>query len=570
MPRSTGAERSGIESDLVGLDSRPRPASTRERIIQGLKQSAPFSSLQRRIIVFNLLGLALLVLGVLYLNQFRSGLIQQRAEALLTQAEMIAVTIAETAAIGPDDSAYDPVRANIVLNRLAQPTGLRARLYDSRLRLTGDTRNIGISGGPVERIPLDPPAPEGESNLMADLQTAYNRIAALLGEGKPVYSEVPTLGISRDPEVREAARGRIGQAVRVNAQDELIVSVAVPVRRFKRVLGVLVLSTEGGAINEIVSDERKMILQVFILASLVSVGLSVLLANTIARPIRRLAEAAEGEGTSAARPLSPDRVEIPDMTRRSDEIGELSAALIRMTKALYGRIEAIESFASDVAHEIKNPLTSLRSAVETMQYAKTPEQRQRLLDVIQNDVSRMDRLVTDISNASRLDAELVREKMRSFDLAALIRMLVSVTEHQGEARQISVDARLPEGGLTALGLEGRIAQVITNLLDNALSFSPDGGRITVEGKRVDGRVRVSVADQGPGVPPDSINTVFQRFYSERPEREAFGDHSGLGLSIAHQIVEAHGGSIWVENIPDTANLRGGAPLGARFVIELPA
>jgi two-component system sensor histidine kinase ChvG len=281
-----------------------------------------------------------------------------------------------------------------------------------------------------------------------------------------------------------------------------------------------------------------------------------------------LAKAAQSEGANAARPVNPDKPDIPDLTHRTDEIGELSDALIRMTSALYTRIGAIESFAADVAHEIKNPLTSLRSAVETMHYAKTPEQRQKLLDVIQNDVKRMDRLVTDISNASRLDAELVRERMEELNLGELIEMLAGVTEAQGAENNVSVVTNLPQGSFTAHGLEGRLAQVVTNLLGNALSFAPKGSTITVTGEKLKGgRIRVTVEDQGPGIPPDNLQSIFERFYSVRPDTEDFGNHSGLGLSISRQIIEAHGGQIWAENIIDPTNPE--FPKGARFRFELP-
>jgi two-component system sensor histidine kinase ChvG len=550
-----GRDNFGIGPELVGLDDRPRPASMRARIVQGLRQSTPFSSLQRRIIFFNLAGLFVLVLGILYLNQFRSGLIEQRIDALRTQAEIIALTIAETARQGGGAPAYDPVRANVVLERLTRPTGLRARLYDSRLRLTGDTRSLAADGAGAESA--------------AESPGTYEQLAAIFREGVPAERETGAGGISRDIEVREAAAGSARSVVRLNAQNQLIVSVAVPLRHREDLLGALVLSTEGGDIDRVVRSERVVIFQVFLIAALVSMALSILLANTIAQPIRRLAAAADSQGSSAARPLAPERVDIPDMTRRSDEIGELSGALRRMTDALYARIDAIESFAADVAHEIKNPLTSLRSAVETMQYARTPEQRQRLLDVISHDVGRMDRLVTDISNASRLDAELVREKMAPFDIVRLVEMLAGVTRAQGEARGVSVEARLPQGRVAVRGLEGRIAQVVTNLLDNALSFSPEGGRITVSVEPRPGAVRVSVADQGPGVPAENIRSVFERFYTERPDAEGFGNHSGLGLSISHQIVEAHGGRIWVENIHPEGGGPDGERLGARFVFDLP-
>lgn len=541
------------------------------QIVRALRKSAPFSSLQRRIIFFNLIGLAILVIGVMYLNQFRSGLIELRVQALRTQGEIIAITIAESSSIGPGRADYDPVRANLVLNRLSQPTGVRARLYDRQLRLTGDTRSLAPSGAPIEVTALAPPGQEISGGLLHRLEVAYKDFIELFRDEPLLYAEVPTAGISRDREVGEAAQGNISHAVRINSQGELIVSVAMPVRRFKAVLGVLVLSTQGEDINAIVQNERIVILQVFIIATLVSVALSVLLANTIANPIRRLAEAADPTGTSGARPLNPDRIEMPDLTDRTDEIGDLSAALIRMTHALYRRIEAIEAFAADVAHEIKNPLTSLRSAVETMDFANTPHQKQQLLDVIQKDVQRLDRLVTDISNASRLDAELVRERMVAFDLGALIAALAEMMRDQGKDRNVQVVTNLPTGALIACGLEGRIAQVITNLLDNALSFAPDGSTITVTGAPLqEGTVRVMIEDQGPGIPKDNLGSIFERFYSERPSAEAFGNHSGLGLSISKQIIDAHDGRIWAENI-HSGTVRGDSRAeGARFVVELPA
>jgi two-component system sensor histidine kinase ChvG len=557
----------------IDLASHPLPASIWLRVwlrfVRGLRRSAPFSSLQRRIIFFNLIGLAILVIGVMYLNQFRSGLIELRVQALRTQGEIIAITIAESSAIGPGRPDYDPVRANVVLNRLSQPTGVRARLYDRQLRLTGDTRNLAPSGAPIEVMPLAPPGQETSSGLLHRLEVAYKDFIELFRAEPLLYAEVQTAGISRDYEVREAAQGNISHAVRINSQGELIVSVAMPVRRFKAVLGVLVLSTQGEDVNAIVQNERIVILQVFVIATLVSVALSVLLANTIANPIRRLAEAADPAGTSGARPLNPDRIEMPDMTDRTDEIGDLSAALIRMTHALYGRIEAIEAFAADVAHEIKNPLTSLRSAVETMDFAKTPVQKQQLLDVIQKDVQRLDRLVTDISNASRLDAELVRERMVAFDFGALIMALTEMMRDQGRDRNVQIVTNLPEQTLIARGLEGRIAQVITNLLGNALSFAPDGSTITVTGELLrDGMVRVMIEDQGPGIPEDNLGSIFERFYSERPSAEVFGNHSGLGLSISKQIIDVHDGRIWVENIHSRNARHGSQVEGARFVVEL--
>ena len=541
----------------------------RQRVLMGLRQSAPFSSLQRRIIFFNLLGLAVLVFGVLYLNQFRTSLIEQRVIAMRTIAEVIAITIAESASDSEDPLALDAEKANVVVNRLARPLGFRARLYDNRLRPVGDTRQATMGGGPVKVSPLPEPGESPRVGLFEKLEGAYDDLVDRLQSRPAIYTEVPDASITRDYEVREAVNGRIASAIRVNSADELILSVAVPVRRFLAVQGVLVLSTEGDSINRAVQRERIIILQVFVVAAAVSVLLSIILANTIARPIRRLAEAADPGRHQNATPLVSGRVEIPDMTHRIDEIGDLSSSLLRLTEDLYHRIEAIESFAADVAHEIKNPLTSLRSAVETMDYAKTDEQRQKLLAVIQNDVSRLDRLVTDISNASRLDAELVRERMAPVDLGEVISAMTGITASQGKERRVAVITRLPEQPMTVRGLETRLAQVITNLLDNALSFAPEETTITVEGRHLpDDNIRFTVSDQGPGIPEENLDSVFERFYSERPS-ERFGNHSGLGLSICRQIVEAHGGRIWAENIREAGAARDARPQGARFIVELP-
>lgn len=560
----------GNDSGPVGLDDRPRPASSRARIVKGLKQSAPFSSLQRRIIFFNLMGLALLVAGMTYLSNDKRNLIDVYVDSLRKQGEIIAIGIAETAAIEFDGKpAYDPLTSATVLQRLAQPTGVRIRLYDRGQRLTADTYNLSPSGPPIEVIQLSPPVKRNRfTDIIDRFEDLYDTTVAFFSDQTELYVEVPTAGISRDEEVLRAARGEIAHRVRVNSQGEVVVSVAMPITRLKAIMGVLQLSTVGGDIERFVEDERKAVMEVFFLAAIVSVLLSILLANMIASPIRMLAKAAQSEGASAARPVNPDKPEIPDLTHRTDEIGELSDALIRMTTALYTRIDAIESFAADVAHEIKNPLTSLRSAVETMHYAKTPEQRQKLLDVIQNDVKRMDRLVTDISNASRLDAELVRDRMEVLDLGELITLMAGVTEAQGAPNDVQVVTNLPQGDFVTHGLEGRLAQVVTNLLGNALSFSPNGSTISVTGETLKGgRIRVTVEDEGPGIPPDNLQSIFERFYSERPDTEAFGNHSGLGLSISRQIIEAHGGQIWAENIADPSDPE--QPKGARFCFELP-
>jgi two-component system sensor histidine kinase ChvG len=383
--------------------------------------------------------------------------------------------------------------------------------------------------------------------------------------------------VARDAEIYAALDGSTTTAVRANSDGSLIVSVAIPVQRFKAVLGVLVVSTEGGDIDAVVRAERIAILRVALVATLVSLALSMLLASTIARPLRRLAEAAIRSGAIQTGPVrigrravDPHTVQFPDYTRRHDEIGLLSGALRHMTGALYGRLDAIERFAADVAHEIKNPLTSLRSAVETLRRAPTPELRDRLLAVIEHDVRRLDRLVTDISNASRLDAELARETMETVDVGALMQTVADIASAKAEKAGVRVAALLPTGSLVVRGLEGRLGQVFLNLADNAISFSPRGGEVVIAATREpDGRVAITVEDDGPGMPEENLDRIFERFYSARPEGESFGDHSGLGLSISRQIVEAHGGRIWAENRRAPGEDETAPPRGARFTVLLP-
>jgi two-component system, OmpR family, sensor histidine kinase ChvG len=342
--------------------------------------------------------------------------------------------------------------------------------------------------------------------------------------------------------------------------------VAVPVQRLRAVLGVLLLSTRGGDIDNIVAAERWGIVRVSLFAAAVTVVLSMILANTIAGPVQRLASAAE-----RVRHSVKARAEIPDFTDRTDEIGHLSGALRDMTQALYKRIDAIESFAADVAHELKNPLTSLRSATETLPLVKTPDSKERLMEIIQHDVRRLDRLISDISDASRLDAELGRVEFSPTDIVAMLRTLVEIHETTRAPGSPLLVLEFPADQpgrsrpLIVPGIESRLSQVFLNLIANAVSFSPPGGKIRIAAQP-DGRaVLVTVEDQGPGIPEDKLTAIFDRFYTERPAGEKFGRHSGLGLSISKQIVEAHRGRIWAENRRDAQGWVG----GARFLIRLP-
>jgi len=374
------------------------------------------------------------------------------------------------------------------------------------------------------------------------------------------------------PEVLAALNGASVSIVRVNDQNEIIVSVAVPVQRFRAVLGALVLSTSGDEIDNVLLAERKIVLFTFGFVALVTILLSVFLAGTIAEPIRRLAGAAERVRRGVHK-----RVEIPDFTQRRDEIGHLSGALRDMTTALYNRIDTIEAFAADVSHELKNPLTSLRSAVETLPFAKTEDQRSRLIEVVKDDVRRLDRLITDISGASRLDAELARSQAQPIDVAEVLDTLVSFANETRKDDQaaITLEVQSPplsierDQAFVILGHDARLGQVLRNLIDNARSFTPANSTIRVRVRRIPDYVEFRVEDEGPGIPPENLERIFERFYTDRPEG-SFGKNSGLGLSISRQIVEAHKGRIWAENRYGKAPSGGERPiLGARFIVRIP-
>ncbi|WP_352522405.1 MULTISPECIES: sensor histidine kinase [unclassified Mesorhizobium] len=552
-----------------------------------------FSSLTRRILFLNLAGLAVLVTGILYLNTFRDGLIDARVESLMTQGEIIAGAIAASATVETDSISIDPEkllelqageslgpgsdqldnldfpinpeRVAPVLRRLISPTRTRARIYDRDANLLLDSRHL-YSRGQILRYDL-PPVEEEKPDLLERIQKFV--FDFFRNKQLPVYREQPGGNGAAFPEVVKALTGGPSTIVRISEQGEQIVSVAVPIQRFRAVLGVLMLSTEGGDIDKIVAAERKAILRVFGIAALVTAILSMLLASTIANPLRRLSAAAV-----RVRRGVKNREEIPDFSDRQDEIGNLSIAVRDMTNALYARIEAIESFAADVSHELKNPLTSLRSAVETLPLAKNDNSRSRLMDIIQHDVRRLDRLITDISDASRLDAELAREDAGTVDLKKFITDLVAVSrEATRNKKAVEIEfkvAKLPQGvkGYFVVGHDLRIGQVITNLIENARSFVPEErGHITISLARAGKFNIVTVDDNGPGIRADNIDRIFERFYTDRPAGEAFGQNSGLGLSISRQIVEAHGGTLSAENIPGT---KPGEIKGARFVVTLPA
>jgi len=548
------------------------------------------SSLTRRIIAINLVGLIALVIGILYLNQFRAGLIDARVQSLLTQGEIIAGAIAASATVdtgaitvdperllqlqagesiapgGDDldtlDFPVNPERVGPVLRSLISPTKTRARIYDPEGILIIDSRHL-YSSAQILRFDLPPPVTEEPGFI----EKSWEALKLWFRQGElPLYEEVGPGDGRAYPEVEAALTGTPASVVRVSQRGELIVSVAVPIQRFRAVLGSLLLSTQGGDIDAIVRAERIAIMRVFLVAATVTILLSILLAGTIAGPVRRLAAAAD-----RVRKGSNTRQEIPHFADRQDEIGHLARSFRDMTNALYNKIDAIEQFAADVAHELKNPLTSLRSAVETLPLAKSENSRERLLEVIQHDVRRLDRLISDISDASRLDAELARAQAEPIDLAALLRAIAdSVNQRTGDERagvSLTIADAAGTNPYEVQGHDIRLGQVISNLIDNAQSFSEVGGGVRI-GLRREGRwAEITVDDDGPGIRAENTDRIFERFYTDRPEGEGFGNNSGLGLSISRQIIEAHGGTITAENRRDETQDK--LIAGARFLIRLP-
>jgi two-component system sensor histidine kinase ChvG len=587
-----GASSSLALSDAAGVNATrgwQRPLGWLRRVGQFFF-TVSFSSLTRRIVSLNLAGLIALVASILYLSQFRAGLIDARAQSLLVQGEIIAGAIAASATVetntitidpdrlldlkpgetygAPDefsglDFPINPERVAPVLRRLISPTKTRARIYDRDGVLILDSRSL-YGRGDVMKFELPPPTTEKPGII----ERTTIAIRTWLNRGDlPLYRELGPENGNGYQEVADSLKGQKASMVRINDRGEIIVSVAVPVQRFRAIHGALMLSTQGDDIDQMVTAERLAILKVFGVAAVVMIVLSLLLASTIAGPVRRLADGAE-----RVRHRIKTRVEIPDFTQRRDEIGHLSGALRDMTESLYNRIEAIEMFAADVAHELKNPLTSLRSAVETLPLAKNENSRSRLLAVIEHDVRRLDRLISDISDASRLDAELQRQDIGPVDVRRLLTTLTSVANETKLGHDVAVETRF-EGGpadtFAVRGHDSRLGQVISNLVVNAQSFSESGGKVRVVCRRVKSEIEIVVDDNGPGIRDDALERIFERFYTDRPH-QGFGQNSGLGLSISKQIIEAHRGRIWAENRPGPSDADGMATVaGARFVVRLP-
>ncbi len=541
------------------------PHSTVDDAIRARRERRGFftlrhSPLARKIITFNLIAMSLLLAGILYLNSSRDGLALQRAKGLVGEVELIADVLEAQMPLGaPVNLATgDGVDVKAALEGLDLREGLEVFVFDGGETLVAQTRGKGLSAD------IDSKSDVQQNTYLTDgLNWVWNTVAS------PFSSQKTTPAVSIEEQARllvAAAMGGKPQIGGINSGSSF--AVGTPIRQAIDVVGVVVLASASGEIDYLVRLERERVLQMFLVGVLISVGLSLVLASTIANPLSDLAASARLGLDKDSRNVSPGRIRIPDLTARPDEIGRLSGALRGMVSALYDRIDANEQFAADVAHEIKNPLASLRSAVGTLRVAKRDDQREKLLNVIEHDVRRLDRLVSDISNASRLDSELVKEEQETFDLLNMIGNLCQFLGEDAKSKGIDFISDLPQQPIILNGLEARLAQVFVNLITNAVSFCEDGDAIRVWARQRENRVLVVVEDTGPGIPEEALTKIFKRFYSERPEQQ-FGNNSGLGLAISKQIIEAHDGVIWAENIRPTDVDATSEPLGARFVVGLP-
>ena len=555
-PNDVRPKRSG---DVLLGEDWVSPDATVERLkdgrgarsIVGLNRSP----LARKIIVFNLMALVLLAVGVLFMNPFRDSLALQRQLGMVRQAELVAAVY--EAHLQPGSAGFD---FRTPLQDIELDPVLEVFVFDPTGALLAS--RVGQGVGTLITNPDQP------TFLTDFLEGVWDVVTVLFRQGRTDRTETIDPADNARAAFEGARSGEVVTRVTRNGEGSTYFTVATPITVDGDLVGVVAITSNSEEIDRLVRYEREQILQMFLLAVVLSISLSLMLASTISNPLSDLAAAAEVGRDRDSRRVAPSRVRIPDLAARPDEIGRLSVAMRGMVAALYDRIDANEQFAADVAHEIKNPLASLRSAVGSLRFVKKDEQREKLLDVVEHDVRRLDRLVSDISNASRLDSELVKEEEEEFNLLKTLSNLCQYLSQQAGEKGVDFIIDLPSDPISIHGLEARLAQVFVNLVTNAISFCDEGDAVRVWARRRENRVLIVVEDTGPGIPEQALTKVFKRFYSERPQAE-FGKHSGLGLAISKQIVEAHGGVIWAENIRPTAADPSSDPLGARFVVGLP-
>ena len=540
-------------------------------------------SLRRRILLANLLGLAGLLFAMLYLSLHHGWLLDAKVDVVKTVSRITSEAIAyravnERAIFDPNrlpektttwaqrDDAFaalelpiDPHQAAVILRKLVGPASLKARIYSTKGTLILNSETLFSD---------DPKSSAGADNSQTPrLRNFWTRLNYwVINKELKVYRELGTANGFLYPEVKNAAQHGVETPILLlNKRGQQIVSMAEPIKRGNKILGVLLVSTKPGDIDDVLWDERWLILQIAAMALLVAIGSSLVLERTVAVPMRRLSEAAYDVTQNISA-----RQELPDLTDRRDEVGQTSRAFVAMTNALYRRIEASERFAADVAHELKNPLAAARSTAEAMAYAKTDSDRTELVQEIQSELKRLNRLINDISSTSRLDAELARQHMETVDVRSVLEtvygLFTDMLADDNRKLDLIIDPA-PSSSYKVRGNDGRLGQVFTNLIDNALSFSPEGGKVIVRAQPNATKIEITIEDEGPGIPPNKLNQIFDRFYSDRPQTDAKrGKNSGLGLSISREIIVSHNGEIFAENRPE----KGATPTnGARFTVRLP-
>ena len=532
------------------------------------RNRVPVASLTARILAINVLALAIVVAGYFYLDRYQSDLFDAKLAGLSREGALIAGAIGERGVPislsvgGPISGARKEKRrmdyesAKALLRRLALSPDIRVRLFNTQGELIVDSSLLRSAGVQTRELP----APGEEDAFDRAAIAVYDWLVEIL----PPHSRfprqaAPTEGRASDfPEAARALEGETTSAIRETEEGSLVAVAALPVQPLRRTLGALLISSGAEDVLRSVRDVRFTVLEAFAVALAITILLSLYFARTITRPVRRLAEAAEQVRAGRGR-----KVSIPDFTARRDEIGGLSRALRGMTQTLWVRMDAIEVFVADVAHEIKNPLSSLRNAVETARRVNDPGQRDKLLDIVAQDVTRLDRLLSEIADASRIDTEMLRAEAKALELGGVLSALVEMHRHAAEAEHLNLTLDLAdERPFMVYAVEDRLVQVFQNLLNNARSFSPPGGEIIIRMKREDDEICIDIDDDGPGVAESLREAIFDRFYTLRPKSEPFGAHSGLGLSISRQIIDAHSGTICCTKRTDEE--------GARFTVRLPA
>ena len=521
------------------------------------------SPLTLKIWSINIIAIFVVLIAVLHLDRYEDSLIQSELEALEHQAELFANALSEVAVKNdPGIHSYlSSIAVQNVINRSALRSPARSRVFDTAGRLLADSQELPGRVPSVITKPLASVFPDifFQKFFNDFFQQFFN---SSIQVRRPI-NEAHNIQLAHTfPEVISALKGSSIRTVKLRETGESLLTVAVPIQKYKRVLGVLLLSVKDEKVDAAFSSYQKELIIAVVIALVITSALSLYLSRSITKPILSLASAAEKIKNDRS-----GRSEIPEVSKRDDELGDLSRALIEMTNNLWQRLDAIEKFAADVSHEIKNPLTSIKSAIETATKIKDSGKRDQLLTVILDDVNRLDRLITDISDSSRLDAELSREKFEAIDIESLLLAFHQLRKFQKRFEQKSLTLNIEKGEkqLLILGHESRIVQVIDNIVNNAITFAPVNSNINISVSADTTDVKITIDDEGPGIPENKLDAIFERFYSERPAAEKFGLHSGLGLSICKQIVEAHNGKIFAKNRTDYRNdIR-----GARFIITLP-